>query len=123
MKYVSIENSSRTLSQALTAPYCVSFMCRLRGLTFRRSLALDKGLLLVQGKDSRIDSSIHMLFVWMDLAVIWINDGGEVVDTCLAKSWRPAYFPKAPARYILEINAERLSDFQVGDIIKFQEVH
>jgi len=122
MKYVTIENLSRPLPQALTTPYCVSFLCRLRGLTFRHNLASDKGLLLVQGKDSRIDTSIHMLFVWMDLAVIWINDGGDVVDTCLAKSWRPAYFPKAPARYILEINPERLGDFQVGDKVKFKEV-
>ena len=41
-----------------------------------------------------MDTSIHMLMVFMDLGVVWINNDCQVVDTVLAKSWRPAYFPK-----------------------------
>jgi len=87
---------------------------------FRKSLSVEEGLLLVYGADSRMDSSIHMMFVWFDLAVIWINSTGEVVDTVLARQWKPAYFPKNPARYVLEIVPERLGEFQVGDRVAFQ---
>jgi uncharacterized membrane protein (UPF0127 family) len=72
---------------------------------------MDQGLLLVQSRDSRIDASIHMLGVFMDLAVIWINNAGQVVDTCLARRWRMAYVPKQPSRFILEINPHRLRRF------------
>ena len=87
---------------------------------FRRQIPDGWGLLLVQGKDSRLDAAIHMLAMWIDLGVIWINSQGEVVDTCLARRWRPAYVPKSPARYILEMNVTHLSDFSVGDRITFE---
>lgn len=102
--------------------YCESFLCRLRGLTFRRNLARDEGLLLVQGRrDSRVDSSIHMLFVPFNLAVFWINTNMEVVDKAIAKSWKPAYFPSQPARFVLEIHPERWEDYQIGDAVEFQD--
>jgi uncharacterized membrane protein (UPF0127 family) len=89
---------------------------------FRSSLPSDKGLLLVEGRDSRLDTSIHMLFVFMDLAVIWINSEKIVVDKVLARSWRPAYTPNRPARFILEIHPSRLGEFNIGDHIEFQNV-
>ena len=101
--------------------YCDTFFTQLRGLTFRARLLQDEGLLLVGKRDSRLDSSIHMLFVSFDLSVIWINSAMQVVDKVLAKSWRPAYFPKQPARYVLEIHPERWGDFEVGDGVEFKD--
>jgi uncharacterized protein len=121
MKYVSVHIVNRPKHKIILARYCDSFLCRLRGLMFRRSVPADQGLILVQSRDSRMDASIHMMFVWMDLAVVWINDAGEVVDTCLARAWRPAYFPKAPARYVLEMAAEHHGEFQIGDKIRFDD--
>ena len=88
----------------------------------RSSVAPAEGLLLVEGRDSRIDSSIHMLFVFMDLAIIWINSGYTVVDTVLARSWRPVYTPRQAASYILEIHPSRLIEFTIGDQVEFQNV-
>jgi uncharacterized protein len=119
MKTIRIENKNQVLPAPLRAVYCDSFLCRLRGLMFRSSLAPDEGLLLVEGRDSRIDTAIHMLFVFMDLAVIWINSENIVVDTVLARSWRPAYAPRQPARYILEIHPNRLTEFKIGDLVEF----
>lgn len=121
MRQVMIRNLSRPLGRPLIARYCVSFLCRLRGLTFRRTLPEGWGLLLVQDRDSRLDTAIHMLGVWMDLAVIWIDSAGKVVDVCLARRWRPAYIPKSPARYVLEMAPARLKDFKIGDEIRFEE--
>ena len=117
----------RSLNQPDLSParvkYCDSFLCRLRGLTFRDCLDLDDGLLLVQGKrDSRIDTAIHMLFVPFDLNVVWINSKMTVVDKVIAKSWRPAYFSAQPACYILEIHPDRWEDYQIGDQVEFQDV-
>ena len=117
---VLIHNLTSPDTPPVQARYCSSFCCRLRGLTFRRSLPSREGLLLVQGRDSRVDSSIHMLFVWFDLAVVWINNAQQVVDIRLARSWRPAYAPARPARYVLEISPERLGDFNVGDQLQFE---
>ena len=122
MKSVTIHNLTHPKAQPLTAKYCASFFCRLRGLTFRRSLPQNWGLLLVQSRDSRIDSSIHMLAMWIDLAVVWITDNGEVADVRLARRWRPAYFSQKPARYVLEMDVNHLDDFRPGDKVRFEEI-
>ncbi len=116
---VKIANLNRKID-ALHARYCASFICQLRGLTFRRQIARDEGLLLVQLRDSRLEASIHMLFCFTDLAVIWLDSSLRVVDKVLARVWRPAYVPARPAKYILEIQPERLGDFEVGDQIEFE---
>jgi uncharacterized membrane protein (UPF0127 family) len=120
MKTILIENKNKALPSPLQAPYCDSFLCRLRGLMFRSKLARGEGLLLVEARDSRLDTSIHMFFVFMDLAVIWINSEGTVVDKILARAWRPFYAPRQPARFILEIHPDRLSEFTIGDHVEFK---
>ncbi|MDQ2691271.1 MAG: DUF192 domain-containing protein [Chloroflexota bacterium] len=120
-KTIAIENKDRTRAGALRVKYCNTFLCQLRGLSFRPRLAPDEGLLLVGKRDSRIDSSIHMFFVPFDLTVIWIDSSLQVVDKVLARAWRPAYFSKRPAQYTLELHAARWDDFEVGDGVMFRD--
>jgi uncharacterized membrane protein (UPF0127 family) len=120
-RIISIENLNRRVDEGLRVKYCDTFLTQLRGFTFRSVLARDDGLVLVGRRDSRVDSSIHMFFVSFDLAVIWINSEMQVVDKVLARSWKPAYFSKAPAKYVLEIHPERWDEFQVGDRVKFKD--
>jgi uncharacterized membrane protein (UPF0127 family) len=120
-KTIAIENKNRRIEGDLRVKYCDTFFTQLRGLTFRSQLARDEGLLLVGKRDSRLDSSIHMLFVPFDLSVVWINSAMQVVDKILAKSWRPAYFSREPAKYVLEIHPERWGDFETGDGVEFRD--
>ncbi len=94
----------------------------MRGFTFHPRLSRDEGLILVGRRDSRLDSSIHMLFVAFDLAVFWINSDMQVVDKVLARSWRPAYFSKKPAKYVLELHPERWEDYEIGETVQFKDV-
>ena len=120
-KQIVIENKNRKNDSLPRINYCDTFLTQLRGLTFRSRLARDEGLLLVGKRDSRLDSSIHMLFGAFDLTVIWINSEMQVVDKIIAKSWRPAYFSKQPARYVLEIHPERWEDYEIGDTVQFRD--
>ena len=117
---ITVQNLSRKLDQPAVVGYCDSFIYKLRGLMFRSRLALDEGLLLVEKRNSRLDTSIHMFFVPFDLAVFWINSDMTVVDKVIAKSWKPAYFPKADAQYTLEIHPTRWADYEIGDKVEFK---
>ncbi|HUH96884.1 MAG TPA: DUF192 domain-containing protein [Anaerolineales bacterium] len=117
---IFIQNPNKPIDRPARVKFCDSFFCRLRGLMFRSVLARDEGLVLVIGRDSRPDSSIHMLFVSFDLAVFWINSEMVVVDKVMARSWRPAYFPAKAARYILEIHPSRYGDYEIGDKVEFK---
>lgn len=118
-RLIRVINKSRDIESLPRVQYCDTFFTQLRGFTFRPHLARDAGLVLVGKRDSRLDSSIHMLFVAFDLCVVWINAEMKVVDKVLAKSWKPAYFSKAPAKFVLEIHPHRWSDFEIGDAVEF----
>jgi uncharacterized membrane protein (UPF0127 family) len=120
-KIVQIQNLTRPSVPTVRARYCDSFLCQLRGLTFRRSLANDEGLLLVQRSDSRLEAAIHMLAMWIDLTVVWINSSGAVVDVRRAHRWRLAYVPHRPACYVLEISVKHTEDYQIGDQIRIED--
>ena len=119
---IVVHNLTKPIPQPAKVGFCDSFLCRLRGLMFRARLDPADGLLLVERKDSRVDTSIHMFFVPFDIAAIWINSDMKVVDKVVAKSWRPFYAPKAEARYTLEIHPERFGDYEIGDQVEFKNV-
>ncbi len=101
------------------AKWCDSYFTRMRGFTFTKPVQEKQGLVLVNARDSRVDSSITMFFVNYDLGVIWVNSKGRVVDTLVAKSWRPSYASKDPARYVIEGHPSILDKVEIGDLITF----
>lgn len=103
------------------AKWCASFWCQLRGLQFVRDLPEEAGLIFVGKSENKVESSIHMLFMFMEIAVIWLDSSGKVVDKQLAKPWRLAYVPKEPARYFIEARPSLLNRVEIGDTLIFTE--
>lgn len=122
MHIVSIQNITQPLPRPIQADYCASFWGRLRGLMFTRPVEPYQGLLMVQHHDDRAEAAIHMFFVNYDLGVVWLNDRLEVVDTVLAKSWRPFYAPCKPARYVLETHPQHLAVFNKSNKVSLTHV-
>ena len=120
-KYITIQNNNRKIDSLPHIKLCDTFLTQLRGFTLHARLSPDEGLLLVGKRDSRLDSSIHMLFVFFDLAVFWINADQQVVDKVIAKTWRPAYISRQPAQYVLEIHPDRWGDYEIGDTVQFKD--
>lgn len=116
--FVLISNLSRPLQSTLKARYCDTFFSRFAGLMFRQSLDVDSGIILVNKKEDRVNSSIHMLFMNFDIAVIWLSENYCVVDLILARKWDLVHSPKIDAKYVLEIHHTHLSDFCKGDVLQ-----
>ncbi len=102
------------------AKWCQSFWCHFRGLMLRRDLPEDEGLLFVFQRESKVETSIHMLFMAFAIATVWLDKDGRVVDKVLAKPWRPAYAPAKPAQYTIEARPSLLDRVAVGDRIVFE---
>lgn len=116
-RVVHIETGRVLLEQAR---WCDTFGSKLRGFTFRRRVRPGEGLILVEPADGRLATAIHMLFVFCNLGVIWVNAAGQIVDTRLARPWRPLYLPHFPARYTIEGQPELLTQVKVGEFIRFE---
>lgn len=115
MRRIFLHNCTHPATSPIQALYCDTFFSRFRGLMFRRELAEREGLLLVESSESRVNSSIHMLFMNFDIAVVWLNTQLQVVDVQLCKRWRPSYIPAKPAQFTLETRVEYLPEFHIGD--------
>ena len=112
--------SGRTLVER--ARWCTTFSSKLRGFTLRRELQPGEGLVLVEKRESRINTAIHMLFVFFDLGVLWVDARGCVVDTALARPWRLSYTPRAAARYVVEAEPRIVEQVRAGDHLRFVEL-
>lgn len=116
-RWVEVHNRTQD-RHLLRARWCASFACRLRGLTFRRSLPAGEGLLLVESSRGRAQTAIHMAMVFMPLGVVWLDEARRVVDVRLARPWG-IYVPAAPAQYVLEGGAEVLECVARGDQLEW----
>lgn len=118
---VTVWNEAQSKQILGRAQRCSSYLCRLRGLTFRRHLDEDEGLWLIGRRESRVDAAIHMLFVFFPIAAIWLDGNGDVVDAKLALPFRPYYGPRGPAKDILEGPPSLLEKVQIGDRLRFDQ--
>jgi hypothetical protein len=100
---------------------CDTFWCRLRGLMFRRNLRDREALLFVESGESRVTASIHMLFVFFSIGVVWLDNQGVVVDKVLARPFRPYYAPQKPACYYLEADPAVLNWIEIGERLTIEE--
>ncbi len=119
-RWVVVRNRSRGGLTVARARWCSSFLCKLRGLSLRRSLPAETGLILVESRDGRWTTSIHMFGMLFAIGVVWIDGQGIVVDTRRASPWR-VYFPAAPACFTLEGSPEILDRAAVGEVLEFTE--
>lgn len=101
--------------------WCASYWCHLKGLQFVRYLPENEGLLFVTSYEGRTHTAIHMFFMFFSIGVVWLDKAGVVVDKKLAKPWRPAYAPDAPAQYYIEANPSILDRVEIGDTLRFDE--
>lgn len=101
--------------------WCQSYWCKFKGLMLRKELPEDEGLLFVYGRESKMDTSIHMMFMRFSIATIWLDANQVVVDKVLAKPWRPAYAPQKPAQYFIEATPALLDRVKIGDRLLFDD--
>lgn len=121
MVWIAVWNETRGERLLGRVRRCAGFLCRLRGLTFRRDLDDDEGMLLVGHRESRVNTAVHMLFVFFPIAAVWLDRKGQVVDAQLAYPFRLLYVPRAPARDVLEGPPTLLERVRIGDQLRLGE--
>ena len=114
MKVVKL-NTLTLPESILEVKYCDTFASKLIGLMFSRKLGVNNGIILVENNETRINTSIHMMFMNFDLTILWLDDNMVIVDKVLAKRWIPIYFPKKPAQYVVELHPSKFTEYKIGD--------
>jgi uncharacterized membrane protein (UPF0127 family) len=114
-----IRNTTTGEVLANRVTWCSTFLTRGLGLMFHPPLKEDEAYVFVEGRESRSLTTIHMLFVFFPLAVIWLDADKRVVDKVLARPFYPYYAPGSPAQYYLECHPRTLGMAEIGDQLQF----
>jgi uncharacterized membrane protein (UPF0127 family) len=111
--------TGETIAQQIVR--CDTFWKRGRGLMLRRKKAVEEGrvFLFVERRESVAQATIHMLFVFFPIAVVWLDAHKQVVDKALARPFRPYYAPRQPAQYYVEGHPTLLGQVSPGDRLEF----
>jgi len=102
------------------AVLCESWFSRTKGLMFSGKLKHGQALVLKAGNESRIETAIHMMFVFFSIDVAWLDSKLRVVD--LRKNimpFTPLVIPREPARYVVELPKNSIRQINIGDRFYF----
>jgi uncharacterized membrane protein (UPF0127 family) len=121
MKTVELGNP-KSPSSTIKLKYCDTFGSKLRGLMLTKELDPDRGIIIVEVRESRMNTAIHMLFMNFDITVLWLDKDLVIVDKVLAKKWMPIYMPKQRAKYVVELHASNYGDYTVGQQLILSEL-
>lgn len=92
------------------------FYGKFKGLMFESRKNFDYALVFDMIAESRLGSSIHMLFVFFPIDAVFLDSKKQVVD--IALNLRPfalSFVPKKPAKFIIELPAGKTQGIKLGD--------
>jgi uncharacterized membrane protein (UPF0127 family) len=87
------------------------------GLMFKRKLKKDEAVILTLPRESRINSAIHMVFVFYSIYVIWANKEKVIIDIKKAYPFQLFLMPNKEAMYVIECCYE--PELIIGDKLDF----
>jgi len=92
---------------------------RFKGLMFEKKENFNYGLVFELDKEGRINSSVHMLFVFFPIDIVYLNPEKIVVDKATLNPWKLNYTPKKPAKYFVELPKGTANKIKLGEILKW----
>jgi hypothetical protein len=86
---------------------------------FRRKKSVDYALILELGRVGRKSASIHMLFVFFPIDVLFLDTNKQVVDKVTLRPFQLNYTPRHAAAYIVELPAGSAEHTKLGDKLEW----
>lgn len=110
-KKIVIENKVKVASD---------FFSQLKGLMFEAKKNFDYALVFPLSVEGRFSASIHCLFVFFPIDVVYLDKDKKVID--IIKNVKPFTFfkmPKKKAKYFIELRAGKSSGIETGHEIEW----
>ena len=92
-----------------------------KGLMFEDKNQFDYALVFNLGRDAQMSASIHMMFVFFPIDIVYLNKEKKVVDIAKGlKPFTPNYTPKARSSYFVELPEGKASGIELNDILEWE---
>ncbi len=87
---------------------------RTKGLMFEEKKKFNYALVFNFPVESRIGCSLHMLFVFFPIDVLFLNKDKVIVDKVTLNPFIPNYTPKKAAKYVIEMPNGKAKNVKIG---------
>ena len=89
---------------------------KLKGLMFENQQKFDYALVFPLPRESIAMATIHMLFVFFPIDVVYLDKNKKVVDIAKGlQPFTPSYSPKKPSKFFIELPAGKSKGISLGD--------
>jgi uncharacterized membrane protein (UPF0127 family) len=92
---------------------------RTKGLMFEDLKNFNYALIFDFPSESKIGTSLHMIFVFFTIDVLFLNKKQEVVDKVTLQPFTPNYTPKKAAKYVIEMPSGKNKKVKIGDKVSW----
>jgi len=80
----------------------------------------DYALVFILPVPSRLAASVHMMFVFFPIDIIFLDSGKKVVDKATLFPWQLNYTPKLSAKYFIELPEGCGAGISTGDKLEWE---
>jgi len=95
-----------------------NFLSQAKGLMFEDRKKFNYALVFPQPFETTHGTSVHMLFVFFPIDIVFLDSNKKVVDVRRnVPSFLPYLAPKKPAKYFIEMPAGKASEIDEGNIL------
>jgi uncharacterized protein len=92
---------------------------RTKGLMFEEKKKFNYALIFEFPLESRVGTSLHMLFVFFPIDVLFLDKNQKVVDKVTLQPFIPNYTPKKAAKYVIELPNGKTNGVKLGQKINW----
>jgi len=92
---------------------------RTKGLMFEDKKKFNYALVFEFPRESQIGTSLHMLFVFFPIDVLFLNKEQKVVDKATLNPFIPNYTPKKAAKYVIEMPMGKAKGVKLGQRVEW----
>jgi uncharacterized membrane protein (UPF0127 family) len=93
---------------------------KLKGLMFENASRFDYALVFPLPRESVAMATIHMLFVFFPIDVVYLDRSRRVVDIAAKlQPFTPGYAPKKPSKFFIELPAGKSAGISLGDALEW----
>ena len=91
-----------------------------KGLMFENKNKFDYALIFDFEKEVRMQASLHMMFVFFPITVLFLDSEKKIIEVANLKPFQLNYTPKHKVRYALEVPVRLEPKVKLGDELKWE---
>jgi uncharacterized protein len=94
---------------------------RTKGLMFEDKKNFNYALIFDFPVESKIGTSLHMIFVFFPIDVLFLDKNKVVVDKATLTPFMPNYTPKKAAKYVIEMPENKIASVKLGQKVDWDK--